>query len=127
MRQESARINTNEQLVHEYFNRISENPASTLELFTNDAVVYEPFSGDKALHGRDEIAYFLKVARIANQGFQKEIRITASNKDSVEAVVQFTKGESIIGKFQFRTGDSQSRKATREKKIKELRIQFLTR
>lgn len=126
MQQDSTRILTNEQLVYEYFKRISESPGDALEMFTDDAIVCEPFSGDKTLHGREEIAYFLKVARMANQGFQKEIRITASKKDSVEAVVQFTRGESIMGRFLFKTEDLESRKSAREKKIKELRIQFLT-
>ena len=123
----SDRIQTNQQLVHEYFRRISESPTSTLELFTHDAIVYEPFSADKGLHGKEEIAYFLKVARMANQGFQKEIRISAAsgNKNEIKAVVQFTKGDSITGKFQFKTADTQVKKGKTEKRIRELRIEFL--
>lgn len=116
-----------ERLVEEYFKRISESPSETLELFTDDAIVYEPFSGDKALHGREEIAYFLKVARMANQGFQKEISFTDSNNTMVgiEAIVRFTKGNSVVGKFQFKMADVQNGKGRIARKIRELRIQFL--
>ena len=116
-----------ERLVEEYFKHISESPSKTLELFTDDAIVYEPFSGDKALHGKDEIAYFLKVARMANQGFQKEISFTDSNNTigGIEAIVRFTKGASVVGKFQFKTADVQIGKGIIERKIRELRIQFL--
>ena len=117
-----------ERLVEEYFKRISESPSKTLELFTDDAIIYEPFSGDKALRGKDEIAYFLKVARMANQDLEKEITFADldKNPEEIEAIVRFTKGSSVIGKFQFKTEDVLMRnsKGRRQKKIKELRIQF---
>ena len=117
-----------QRLVEQYFKRISESPSKTLELFTDDAAVYEPFSGNEALHGKDEIAYFLKVARMANQGFQKEITFADlnGNSEEIEAIVRFTKGSSLVGKFQFKTEDVvQNGGGRRQKKIKELRIQFL--
>lgn len=120
-----SRIFSNEQLVDEYFKRISESPIGTLELFTDDAVVYEPFSVDNGLHGKDEIAPFLRIAQIANRGLEKKISFSSIGKHEIEASVQFTRGTSVKGRFQFKTQDIKTDNGMEEKRIRELKIQFL--
>jgi hypothetical protein len=116
-------VTTDLQLAKEYFDRIPVNSDAALQLFTDDAVIYEPFSVEDGLRGKEAIEHFLKVASIANQGLQKKISFTAHSKNSIEVLVQFTRGGTIKGKFQFRTEDVQTQTGF-EKKIKELRIQF---
>lgn len=110
----------------EYFRRIPESPEDTLALFTDDAIVYEPFSTEKnGLRGIGKIEYFLRVARMANLGLRKKISIIAESKNRIVALVQFSRGGKVKGKFQFRTEDMQTTKIGTEKKIKELKIEFL--
>lgn len=127
MRSRSKGVITTERgLVKEYLRAVPENTSEALALFTDDAVVYEPFSNSQeGLRGKGDIGDFLKVARMANQGLQKEITFQSQEKNKIEALVQFKKGDSVKGRFQFRMEDVDSGIGF-EKKIKELRIQFLT-
>ena len=120
----SNRIQTDKQLVKEYFKRITENPKSTSALFADDAVLYEPFSRENALRGKGAIEDFLYVARMANRGLKKKIHIIAQRKNIVEVIVEFTRGGTIKGRFQFRT-EGQETSTGIEKRIKELKIQFV--
>ncbi len=117
-------ITTDAQLVQEYFKRLTEDTTSTLYLFADDATVYEPFSTEHGLKGKEQIAYFLSVARMANKGLAKKISILSRGKNRIEAVVQFTRGDTVDGRFHFKTTDVRTANGT-EKKIKELRIQFV--
>jgi hypothetical protein len=120
----TSRIQTDKQLVREYFRRIAESSRSTLALFTDDAVLYEPFSNENGLRGRGAIEHFLKVARMANQGLQRKISFVSHRKNVVEVIVEFTRGGTVKGKFEFRTEGQQTAMGI-EKKIKELKIQFV--
>lgn len=120
----SREIHADRQLVRAYFRRIAENAQSTLALFADDAIVYEPFSTEKGLHGKGAIEDFLQVARMANRGLQKKINFMAHRKDIVEVIVEFTRGSTVKGRFQFKTEGRQTRLGI-EKRIKELRIQFV--
>ncbi|MEO9294295.1 MAG: nuclear transport factor 2 family protein [Nitrososphaera sp.] len=119
-----SRIHTGRQLVKEYFRRIAENSKSTLALFADDAILYEPFSTKKSLRGKGAIEDFLQVARMANRGLQKKIYFIAQSKNAIEVIVEFTRGGTVKGRFQFRTEGQQTPEGT-EKKIKELKIQFM--
>lgn len=118
-------ITTNARLVEEYFKRLTEDAESTLQLFTDDAVVYEPFSNEDGIKGKEQITYFLKIARMANKGLVKKFDIIHHGNAGIEALVQFTNGGTVNGKFQFKTADVQTRTGI-EKKIQELKIQFLS-
>ncbi len=117
-------ITTDTQLVHEYFKRLTEDTKSTLHLFADDATVYEPFSTEDGLKGKEQIGYFLSVALMANKGLGKKISILSQGKNKIEAIVRFTKGDAVDGRFQFKTADVPTANGI-EKKIKELRIQFV--
>ena len=61
---------------------------------------------------------FLKVAHMANQGLQKEITFQSQGKNKIDAIVQFRRGDSVKGKFQFMMEDV-STGIHIEKKIKD--------
>jgi ketosteroid isomerase-like protein len=95
---------TNEQLVNHYFYLISRKDVQgLLELFADDAAVYEPFSNVKeGLRGKSAIEHLLKVAVMANAGMRKTIEfINKSSEDSITALVTFERGDTIKGKFTF--------------------------
>lgn len=117
-------ITTDTRLVQEYFKRLTEDAKSTLHLFVDDATVYEPFSTEDGLKGKEQISYFLSVALMANKGLAKKISILSRGKNKIEAIVQLTKGDTVDGRFQFKTTDVRTANGT-EKKIKELRIRFV--
>jgi transport factor 2 (NTF2)-like protein len=118
------KIASNEQLVREYFRCLAKDSDYTIELFTNDATIYEPFSKEQRIQGKEAIRYFLKVARMANKGLVRKIDILFNEKDRIEVRVSFARGDTIDGKFQFLTEDFKSPSGTTEKRIKELRIRF---
>lgn len=119
-------IASEKELAEEYFRVVPDSTSKALALFTDDAVLYEPFSNSKGgLRGKEDIGDFLKIARMANQGMQKDIIFQSQGKNKIEAIVQFTRGDSIKGRFQFMLEDV-SMGSRVEKRIKELRIQFLT-
>ncbi|MEO9294583.1 MAG: nuclear transport factor 2 family protein [Nitrososphaera sp.] len=116
---------TNRDLVREYFNLISSRDLDRLlGLFTDDAVVYEPFSSEEGLHGRGEIEPFLKVVLMANAGLEREIIFPPDKEgDEITVQVRFQKGGVVRGSFTFATVDAQTEQGT-EKRIKMLKIQF---
>jgi hypothetical protein len=120
----STLILTDNQLVKEYFRQIQNSAEATLSLFKDDAIIYEPFSLENGLRGKEEIGYFLKVARMANVGLQRKISILSRSKNRIEVLVRFTRGSTVQSRCEFRTEDIRT-KIGMEKKIKELRIQFL--
>lgn len=116
---------TNKDLVMEYFGRISKGDLDgVLDLFTDDASVYEPFSSKSALHGISEIEPFVRVAMMANEGLQREITFSTEKKDKITANVRFRRGSEVKGRFTFGIEDLPD-KTGRYKKIKSLRIEFL--
>ena len=95
-----------------------------LELFDNDAVVYEPFSNvGEGLKGKSAIEPFLKVAMMANSNLKRSIEIQKPwDNDRITALVTFEKGDRMKGRFtfEFSSGNDQ----LGEKKIKSLHIKF---
>lgn len=118
------RLQSIEQLVYTYFQYITQkNLDGLLDLFANDAVVYEPFSKVvDGLRGKSMIGEFLKVVLMANTGLERIIEFEkpkgpASNM--VTALVTFSKGDSVRARFTFESeGDD-------DKKIKSLTIKFV--
>lgn len=117
----SLLVLNNEQLVHRYFQLIGQGDVSgLLDLFSEDAVVYEPFSNEQdGLQGKPSIENFLRVATMANAGMTRTIRFSDNHQDRVTALVTFERGGNITGKFTFYF-------ATQDmgRKISILRIQF---
>lgn len=117
-------ITSNEKLVAEYFRLLAQNPDHALQLFTDDSIVYEPFSKEQGIKGKEAIRHFLRVAHMANNGLERKIEIISNDKNRIEARISFAKGDIIDGTFQFLTEDIQSQNGGTEKRIRELRIQF---
>lgn len=118
-----TRMDDNEKLVRRYFELVPTDYQAAAELFSDDAVLFEPFSKENGLKGKDDIRQFLKVASMANSGLARDLMVMQQD-GHVEALVNFTKGSTVRGKFVFKIQELATRKGT-EKKIKELRIRFL--
>jgi hypothetical protein len=118
----ASMILTNEQMVHEYFNRISKKDVKgLLQLFAEDAVVYEPFSKEEGLHGKSAIEHFLKVAVMANSGLARTIEFAEKSEEAITSSVRFERGGSITGRFRFLFVIEE---ISGQKKIKELKVRF---
>jgi hypothetical protein len=125
---------TGEAIIYEYFRFIkNKNIGKLLSLFTDDAIIYEPFSktGESVgLQGRTAIEPFLNIAIMANSGLNHQIEILKSNcevhnnNDLITANVTFERGGKVKAKFIFEFR-SESHNSQKQKKIQSLRIQFL--
>jgi len=117
----------NEIIVKEYFSRIkSRDIEGILELFSDDAVIHEPFSRARRLFGKTEIKPFLKSVIMANEGLQYEINIERqkyNHMNNFVALVIFRKGHEINSRFTFSFDNSD--KSTVYGKIKSLLIEFI--
>ena len=117
----------NEIIVKEYFSRIkSRDIEGILELFSDDAVIHEPFSRARRLFGKTEIKPFLKSVIMANEGLQYEINIERQKNNHTNnfvALVIFRKGHEINSRFTFSFDNSD--KSTVYGKIKSLLIEFI--
>jgi len=153
-RRKKATLKSERDIVFEYFRRIRDKDVSgLLDLFTDDAVIYEPFSKSEdiqgkttGLHGKQGIEPFLGVVVMANEGLEGNITIDKiyekmddSNSKSTEisAIVTFERGNRITTRFTFElispvidnVNNSKNSKNNintnqNEKKIKSLHIQF---
>ncbi len=103
---------TDEDIVHEYFRLIkAQDTYGLLDLFTDDAVIYEPFSksedGKGGLQGKSAIEPFLNVAIMASAGLREEIEIEKSRLrrdngiNKVTAYVTFERGGKVKARFTF--------------------------
>jgi ketosteroid isomerase-like protein len=119
---------TNQQIVNKYFQSISKRDIhDLLDLFDEDAVVYEPFSNIKqGLQGKSAIENFLRVAIMANAGLKRTIKFVDKTQDKITAIVTFERGDSVTGKFSFTFITSKDEKSlTSSKRIKVLKIEFI--
>ena len=114
----------NEQLVIEYFRNISsQNIDLLLSLFSDDAVISQPFSKSVVV-GKSQIESFLKTVVMANSGMQRQLRIERTPNDNTRLIVfvTFLKSEILKGKFTFKFNTKKSEKKGR---IKSLKIEFV--
>ena len=127
---------TDEDIVHEYFRLIkTKDMYRLLDLFTDDAVIDEPFSksedGKGGLQGKSAIEPFLNVAMMANAGLREEIEIEKSKlrRDNgikkVTAYVTFERGGKVKARFTFELSSEENYNSQKQKKIQSLRIQFV--
>ena len=116
----------NEIIAQEYFKRIkSGDVQGLLALFSDDSIIYEPFSRSKRLFGKSEIEPFLKSVIMANEGVRYELKIVQQmNKpmNNVVAQVIFCKENEIKSRFTF--GFENSRDFKLISRIKSLIIEF---
>jgi len=114
------------RLVSEYFERIQAGDLKgLLNLFSNDSIIFEPFSKTKYLRGKLEIEPFLETVILINKGMKYEIKMTRDQNivdDRVVALVTFHRGGSVTARFSFQLNyDGQERETT----IKSLKIEFI--
>jgi hypothetical protein len=139
-----ARTASNEQMVYDYFRLIDKKDLDgLLELFADDATVYEPFSQvEDGLKGKAAIRDFLHITIMADAGTKRTVEFVNGahigrtekdiEMDEIAALVTFQGDGTLRGKFNFkfvivveviedRDGVSM---LFPSKKIKELRIQI---
>jgi hypothetical protein len=113
--------------VKEYFSRIKSGDIDgLLDLFSEDAVIHEPFSRARSLFGKSEIKSFLQSVIMANEGLQYEIDIERKKTNQMDTYVVrviFRKGHAINSRFTFTFEDTT--KFNTSGKIKSLLIEFL--
>lgn len=114
-------------MIREYFSRIkSRDLEGLLDLFSDDAVIHEPFSITRTLYGKTEIMSFLKNVIMVNEGIQYEINIVrheAKHTNNFVALVIFRKGYAINSRFTFCFENADG--SNTNGKIKSLLIEFL--
>ena len=114
-------------VVKEYFNLIkSRDIEGVLDLFSDDAVIHEPFSRARRLFGKTEIKPFLKSVIMANEGLRYEINIERQKNNHTNnfvVLVIFRKGHEINSRFTFSFDNSG--KSNIYGKIKSLLIEFI--
>jgi hypothetical protein len=146
-RHKKATLKSERDIVFEYFRRVRNKDVSgLLDLFTDDAVIYEPFSKSEdiqgkttGLHGKQGIEPFLGVVVMANEGVEGNITIdkiyekmdnTNSKSTEISAIVTFERGDKITARFTFElispviNNSNNINTNQNEKKIKSLHIQF---
>ena len=122
------RIVNEEDIITEYFRLVSNKDIDgLLNLFAQDAVVYEPFSkSENGLRGRAAIEPFLRVVMMANDELAHTIvtekKQNLGKTNQVTALVTFEKGDKIRGRFTFELDSDNS--SGLEGRIKSLHIQF---
>src|SRR5215831_6101305 len=117
-RNKKVTLQSERDIVFEYFRRIRDKDVpGLLDLFTDDAVIYEPFSKSEdiqdkptGLHGKHEIEPFLGVVVMANEGVEGIITIdksyektygSDSKSTEISAIVTFERGDRITARFTF--------------------------
>lgn len=130
-REQIIAIQSNQQMVYQYFNLITEKDIEgLLDLFADDARVYEPFSNmPNGISGKSELQHFFKVVVMANSGMnRKSIEFVedrnagkGDNSSSITAFVTYERGDTIKSRLDFHFAIE----GKLGKKIKTLRIQFL--
>lgn len=120
-------ISKSRELVLDYFQRVrSSDLSGLLNLFSDNSVIYEPFSKSKCLIGKSEIEPFLRTVVMANKGMQYELEIEKSGQSTDEnmviVLVRFNKVGSITSKFTF---EFQPQDESNSLKIKTIHIEFI--
>lgn len=114
----------NEQLVIEYFKKITFNDVDgLLRLFSDDAVIFQPFT-KTAIAGKSQIESFLKTVFMANSEMQRVLRFERTPGDNAQLIVfvTFLKSAILKGKFTFKFDTKNSKLVGR---IKSLKIEFV--
>jgi hypothetical protein len=126
---------TDEDTLHEYFRLIkTKDMYGLLDLFTDDAVIYEPFSKSedgKGLQGKSAIEPFLDVTMMVSDGLREKIEIEKSRLrrdngiNKVTAYVTFERGGKVKAKFTFELRSEENYNSQKQKKIQSLNIRFI--
>ena len=126
---ESKKINekSEEFVVREYFGRIrSGDVEGILNLFSDDAVIHEPFSKSKHLSGKSEIEPFLNSVIMANQGLDYGLKIAKEKQEDNTALIAnviFRKEGSIRCRITFELENTKADKSVR--RIRLMNIEFI--
>jgi hypothetical protein len=117
-------INIEEKLVDEYFQRIRiGDMEGLLSLFSEDAVIDEPFSKSRVI-GKSQIEMFLSTVIMANRDMHTEARIERKLAGSqIVVIASFQKSATLFGRFTFKLDDT--KKSGLDGIIKALKIEFV--
>jgi ketosteroid isomerase-like protein len=123
-----------EDTIYGYFRLIKNKDINRLlDLFTDDAIIYEPFSNIQGgLRGKSAIKPFLEIALMANDGLQHKIEIeqkkqqqrqsNTGKEDKVTALVTFQRGGMVQVRFTFQLEEAVEHTMN---KIRSLHIEFI--
>lgn len=86
-----------EDIIREYIQLLAKGDVfHLLGLFSDDAIIYEPFSKKGEMHGKSEIESFLQVATAAVKGMKSSIAVDKnSTPNRIRALCTFRKGSKI--------------------------------
>lgn len=86
-----------EDIIREYIQLLAKGDVfHLLSLFSDDAIIYEPFSKKGEMHGKSEIESFLQVATAAVKGMKSSIAVDKnSTPNRIRALCTFRKGNKI--------------------------------
>jgi ketosteroid isomerase-like protein len=128
----SSRIG-NKRIVYEYFRLIKNKDIDgVLNLFANDAIIYEPFSNMDGVKGKGSIRPFLDVVIMATEGMKDEIEFEKAQdanrqEDQTIALVTFERGGKTQARYTFELISRQDQYDYTDvgKKIQTLHIEFI--
>lgn len=121
-------IEQNIQTIENFFKYVKMNDYySIMELFSRDAIVYEPFSKENGISGKENLISFFKIMCRASGGLNQDLlgyqNISSNNNDNNNVVISvistYTKGDSINARFTFHFQLNRSNKNNNNNKKKE--------
>ena len=126
----------NIQTIENFFKYVKMNDYySIMELFSRDAIVYEPFSKENGISGKENLISFFKIMCRASGGLNQDLCYqNISNKNDnnfvVSVISTYTKGDSINARFTFhfqlnRSNKNNNKENLNNSPIKTLNIEFL--
>lgn len=122
-----APVTSDEKIVYRYFNLLRNKDLNNLlNLFADDAVIFEPFSKHGQVKGKSSMESFLKVVMMATDTMHEDIVIEnkqqSNSKSTLTALVTFKLGDKLNGRFTFETVPDRNNQNRRI--IKSLTIRF---
>ena len=121
----------NIQTIENFFKYVKMNDYySIMELFSRDAIVYEPFSKENGISGKENLISFFKIMCRASSGLDQDLCFqNVSNDDNnvVSVISRYKKGDSINAKFtfHFQLDESNNKENLYSLSINKLKIEFL--
>ena len=97
----------NIQTIENFFKYVKMNDYySIIKLFSRNAIIYEPFSKENGISGKENLISFFKIMCRASGGLNQDLlgyqNISRDNIDDVISVIStYTKGDSINTRFTF--------------------------
>ncbi len=102
MLDDQKNININKEIVNEFFNLLSiKDYSNLLSLFSDDAVILEPFSKEGKIAGRECLTEFFKIMGIASDGLYHSFSYETVFPDNISIISEYQRGDKIKARFDF--------------------------